>query len=79
MSDETAKLIDRAMTLSFEQAYAEADKLKNRTEVETAGIKVYSGVHPQYGCIHISIPLVGESVLLKPFDSDLKPFAIQSF
>ena len=67
MPSSLPKIID----VSIERAYEIAEGLKNKTTHDSGSTKVFSGVHEDYGAIHVSIPPAGDATLL--------PVVIQDF
>lgn len=61
--------------VSIEKAYELADELANKTEHRGQVCTVFSGDHPTLGPIHITIPPMGESLLLPA----LLPVVTQNF
>lgn len=52
--------------LSVEQLYGEADKLNHPERIETPGLVIFKGKHPQHGWVHLVIPAIGDGILLFP-------------
>lgn len=61
--------------VSIERAYELADQLTNKSLHENAATKVFSGNHPELGDVHITIPPMGDSLILPA----LLPIVIQNF
>lgn len=57
----------RNIMVSFEAAYEAVGLLEDKEVIELEGVTIYSGIHPEHGSIHISIPAIGDGVLLLPF------------
>lgn len=65
MANEVKK--PRNFTLSFEDAHEAVQQLTDMTMDEIEGVTLYSGIHPEYGAIHITIPAIGDGMILLPF------------
>lgn len=57
----------RNIMVSFEAAYEAVSLLENKQVAELEGVTVYSGKHPEHGNIHITIPAIGDGLMLLPF------------
>jgi hypothetical protein len=57
----------RNIMVSFEAAYEAAALLEDKQVLELEGVTVYSGKHPEHGNVHITIPAIGDGLLLLPF------------
>lgn len=57
----------RNIMVSFEAAYEAVALLEEKQVHEMQGVTVYSGKHPEHGNIHITIPAIGDGLLLLPF------------
>lgn len=64
---EISKMARRFITYSLEQAHEDVQQLSNVEVSDLGGVVHYSGIHPNYGSVHIVIPAMGESLLLLPF------------
>jgi hypothetical protein len=53
--------------LDFEDAYEQANRLVNKARKEIGSMTIFSGDHPEYGNVHIIIPVIGAAILLLPF------------
>ena len=65
MTDSNNSL--RNIMVSFDAAYEAAEQLEDKQVIELEGVTMYSGKHPQHGSIHITIPAIGDGLLLLPF------------
>lgn len=65
MTSNSAAL--RHINVSFEAAYEAVALLEDKQTLELEGVTVYSGTHPEHGAIHITIPAIGDGLLLLPF------------
>lgn len=57
----------RNIMVSYEAAYEAVAVLEDKRVDELEGVTVYSGRHPEHGNIHITIPALGDGMLLLPF------------
>lgn len=53
--------------VDYEAAYEAVSELENKEVLDLEGVTIYSGKHPKHGFIHITIPAIGDCVLLLPF------------
>lgn len=61
------KIID----VSIERAYEIAEQIESPKIHDNGTTKVFSGTHPEFGSIHVTIPPAGDATLL--------PVVLQSF
>ena len=57
--------------VSIERAYEVAEQLTNKSSHATEAMMVFSGVHSEYGPVHVVIPPLGDATLL--------PIVLQGF
>lgn len=78
MASSTSPLPSLFLELTFENCYEEVEQMTNTTVAETGGVKVVTGDHPQYGRIHIVIPIIGNGMILLPHEWREMPMLIQA-
>lgn len=61
--------------VSIERAYELSEELEGKSVHENRSTKVFSGRHPELGDIHITIPPLGNSLILPA----LLPIVVQNF
>lgn len=66
-SPVTTENLLRHIAMDNETAVQHVMLLVNKTVLEAEGSMVYSGEHPEYGPIHIVVPLAGDGLVLLPF------------
>jgi hypothetical protein len=66
----------RIREVSHERAYELSEELTNKTVHNGNSATVFSGDHPQLGPIHITIPPLGNSLLLPADLSAVLPVVI---
>lgn len=63
----TKDQIDRVAEISYDDAVKEICKLTEVKRHSVGGTEVFSGLHPEFGAIHIILPIMGGGMLLLPF------------
>lgn len=67
MSIITKSHLESFIEMTFDEAYAEAEKLENVVRHDNEGVTLFAGTHPVHGNIHIIIPPIGCGILMFPF------------
>lgn len=71
MSNETSSIssdsIKRLIRVGWEDVHQHIALLQGATFVDTGGAEIHSGLHPEFGNIHIVVPPMGDGILLLPF------------
>jgi hypothetical protein len=67
----------RITEISIERAYEIAEELTDKTTHEGKACTVFSGIHPDLGAIHITIPPWEAAVISSADLSRLVPIVIQ--